>query len=150
MGSFQHNLEKLKKDYSGSIYTQFAYLLKARQQMLANKPEEAKAALQAVLKKTSDKEIKILATLRLASILTGENKAGAQKSLDFLNKITKPGAFKVFHEEALGDAYVALEQTGKARIAYQNAAAIVKETKMYRPSIKLKLSNLTLSEDTIK
>ena len=140
--SFNHIVSLLKKEYPKSIYAQYASLLQAKQSITDNKPEAAKAALNSVIKTTSDDNIKALATIRLASILTGEGKTGAEKALSDLKALQQPGAFAISYQEALGDAYLAANQSKEARAAYQQALTTAKAENTQRPLIQIKLDNI--------
>lgn len=148
--SFQHIVSLLKKDYPKSIYAQYAELLMAKQAVDANKPDDAKAALRSVINTAGNTDLKVLATIRLASILTSENEAGAKQALAELQKITQPGAFSIAYENAMGDAYLALKQTDNARKAYQESLKTAKKEGTQRPLVQLKLNNLSQPEEAHK
>jgi len=142
MNSFNHIVSLLKKDYASSIYTQYAELLQAKQSMLAHQPDSAKAALNSVIKTSSDDNIKALATIRLATILIGEGKSGAAKALNDLKNLKQTGAFTVSYQETLGDAYLAMNQINEARAAYQQGLTVAKKDNVQRPLIQIKLDNI--------
>ena len=148
--SFKHIVSLLKKDYSNTIYAQYAELLMAKQAMVENKPSEAKSALRSVITTASDTDIKTLASIRLAAILAGESETGAKQALAELKKITHPGALTISYEDALGDTYQILKQTDNARSAYKKALTTAKKENSKRPLIQIKLDNLPQAEGTHK
>ncbi len=150
MKSFNHVVSQLQKDFPDSTYTQYAYLLQAKQAMDINKPEEAKSALNAVITGSDDKNLKELASIRLSHILIGEGKEGAKEALIMLKKTVNPEAFVVSYQEAMGDAYLAVNETGKAHDAYKKALEAAKKDDTSRSLIQIKLNNISPPEEATK
>lgn len=111
---------KLKADYAGSQYAQYASLLLAKVAVEAGKLDDARAELQAVLDKPADATLGELARQRLARVLAAQD-----KTEDALTLLTGDAdqAFVAAREELKGDLLVKLDRSDEALQAYEKAKA---------------------------
>lgn len=111
---------KLKADYAGSHYAQYASLLLAKVAVEAGKLDNARAELQAVLDKPADATLGELARQRLARVLAAQDKT--EDALKLLAGDADQ-AFVAAREELKGDLLVKLERSDEALQAYEKAKA---------------------------
>lgn len=111
---------KLKADYAGSQYAQYASLLLAKVAVEAGKLDDARAELQAVLDKPADVTLGELARQRLARVLASQGKT--EDALKLLAGDADQ-AFVAAREELKGDLLVKLERSDEALQAYEKAKA---------------------------
>ncbi len=111
---------KLKADYAGSHYAQYASLLLAKVAVEAGKLDDARAELQAVLDKPADASLGELARQRLARVLAAQDKT--EDALKLLAGDADQ-AFVAAREELKGDLLVKLERSDEALQAYEKAKA---------------------------
>lgn len=111
---------KLKVDYAGSHYAQYASLLLAKVAVEAGKLADARAELQAVLDKPADATLGELARQRLARVLAAQDKT--EDALKLLAGDADQ-AFVAAREELKGDLLVKLERSDEALQAYEKAKA---------------------------
>lgn len=111
---------KLKADYAGSHYAQYASLLLAKVAVEAGKLDDARAELQAVIDKPADATLGELARQRLARVLAAQDKT--EDALKLLAGDAEP-AFVAAREELKGDLLVKLERSDEALQAYEKAKA---------------------------
>ena len=111
---------KLKADYAGSQYAQYASLLLAKVAVEAGKLDDARAELQAVLDKPADATLGELARQRLARVLASQDKT--EDALKLLAGDADQ-AFIAAREELKGDLLVKLERSDEALQAYEKAKA---------------------------
>ncbi|MFZ3023576.1 YfgM family protein [Pseudomonas sp.] len=111
---------KLKADYAGSHYAQYASLLLAKVAVEAGKLDDARAELQAVLDKPADATLGELARQRLARVLAAQDKT--EEALKLLAGDADQ-AFVAAREELKGDLLVKLERSDEALQAYEKAKA---------------------------
>lgn len=111
---------KLKTDYAGSHYAQYANLLLAKVAVEAGKLDDARAELQAVLDKPADATLGELARQRLARVLAAQDKT--EDALKLLAGDADQ-AFVAAREELKGDLLVKLERSDEALQAYEKAKA---------------------------
>mgnify|MGYP003402238249 FL=1 len=111
---------KLKADYAGSHYAQYASLLLAKVAVEAGKLDDARAELQAVLDKPADATLGELARQRLARVLAAQDKT--EEALKLLAGDADQ-AFVATREELKGDLLVKLERSDEALQAYEKAKA---------------------------
>lgn len=111
---------KLKADYAGSHYAQYASLLLAKVAVEAGKLDDAHAELQAVLDKPADATLGELARQRLARVLAAQDKT--EEALKLLAGDADQ-AFVAAREELKGDLLVKLERSDEALQAYEKAKA---------------------------
>ena len=111
---------KLKADYAGSHYAQYASLLLAKVAVEAGKLDDARAELQAVLDKPADATLGELARQRLARVLAAQDKT--EDALKLLAGDADQ-AFVAAREELKGDLLVKLDRSDEALQAYEKAKA---------------------------
>ena len=141
--TFLHLTALLEKEHGHSIYAAYAGLLMARQAVLTGKAEAAKAALQRVMKTSPDPQLGRIAALRMATVFAGEGKTGAKQALDLLERPGMQKSFPVLSADIRGDAYTVLDDTARARQAYDVALKAAAAQGQERPLIKMKRDNLT-------
>ena len=111
---------KLKTDYAGSHYAQYASLLLAKVAVEAGKLDDACAQLQAVLDKPADATLGELARQRLARVMAAQDKT--DDALKLLAGDAEQ-AFVAAREELKGDLLVKLQRSDEALQAYEKAKA---------------------------
>lgn len=111
---------KLKTDYAGSHYAQYASLLLAKVAVEAGKLDDACAQLQAVLDKPADATLGELARQRLARVMAAQDKT--DDALKLLAGDAEQ-AFVAAREELKGDLLVKLQRNDEALQAYEKAKA---------------------------
>ena len=111
---------KLKADYAGSHYAQYASLLLAKVAVEAGKLDDARAELQAVLDKPADATLGEFARQRLARVLAAQDKT--EDALKLLAGDADQ-AFVAAREELKGDLLVKLDRSDEALQAYEKAKA---------------------------
>ncbi len=111
---------KLKTEFSGSHYAQYASLLLAKVAVEAGKLDDARTELQAVLDKPVDATLGELARQRLARVLAAQGKT--EDALKLLAGDADQ-AFVASREELKGDLLVKLERSDEALQAYEKAKA---------------------------
>jgi predicted negative regulator of RcsB-dependent stress response len=142
MATVSYMSDRLKDEYSNSIYARYAALFMSRLHVEREELEQAARSLswildnpsQGFLKKTSP-ELMLTARLRLARVVMAQG--DPQRALNLLTAVD-PGLFASSYAEAEGDAYLALGQTSNAREAYRRALAGAANA----PLLELKLRDL--------
>lgn len=110
---------ELSANYADTAYLPQARLAIARLYMDQNRDEDAADSLRALIDSDAHDAFRHVARVRLAKVLLYQGKA--EDVVDMLAERTGEGAFQARYAEALGDAYVALENFDAAREAYQLA-----------------------------
>lgn len=124
---------------AGTAQAQQAGLLAAKVFQTEGKAEDAKAALNFVLSKTSDEGIVAVARLRLAALeLDAKAYDAALKALD----AKVPTAFEGLQADRRGDVYQAQGKADEARQAYKDAYAKLDQAPDYRRIVEAKLNAL--------
>lgn len=140
--STQVQSEKLFAHYSGTAYAQMAAFMLARDAVYKKNYVEAEKQLQWVIDHSSTASFRQTARIRLARVLINENKA--QLAIDTLKKVDDK-SFNGLTEEVRGDAWVAMNDTAKAREAYQQALKELPNAEVNRPLLQMKFDNLAPS-----
>jgi predicted negative regulator of RcsB-dependent stress response len=134
--------DTLKKDFSSTVYAQFAALFKARLAVQGNDLGAAETELRWVLDHKPADEIKALTQLRLARVLyaKGDSKA-AVALLDGLSS----GAYAASAEQLKGDIANASGDFDGARSAYQKAQELEQKqaNPVNDPALEMKLRDLS-------
>lgn len=120
-------IDELRRDYRSSPYADQAELLAARVLVESNELPQAAERLARVMQSTRDRELALVARLRLARVQIAQEKPDeALATLD----VPDAGAFAPRFQEVRGDAYLAkgdrtaaLREYRAARVA--DAAAVV-------------------------
>lgn len=139
-------LGQLERDYPSSPYTDQAKLLAARVYVETGDLDRARNELQTVMEHTKDKELSIIARLRLARVQIALQKP--DDALASLRGVADPGAFVARFHEVRGDAYHAKGDNASALKEYQAArttdAGGVTDTQM----LDLKITDLLADAQT--
>jgi predicted negative regulator of RcsB-dependent stress response len=111
---------ELERDYAASAYTDQARLLAARLYVLGGELDRAAGELAAVAERSKDRDLALVARLRLARVQIAQGKADG--ALATLNAV-QPGAFGAHYHEVRGDAYYAKGDKAAALKEYRGAQA---------------------------
>jgi predicted negative regulator of RcsB-dependent stress response len=131
-------LERLENDYASTPYADEARLAVARDVLISN-PGRAAAELRAVMNQKRDRELAMVARLRLARVLAyQQDYAGALEVLD----VEEPGAFQARLEDIRGDVHAAQGDIEAARTDYTNALTAVGAEAIDRSYVQMKLGDL--------
>jgi predicted negative regulator of RcsB-dependent stress response len=136
---------ELERDYASSPYVDQARLLQARVAVEANELDKAANALKTVMDTTKDKQLTLVARLRLARVQLAQGKPDdAIKTVDAVD----PGAFKARYQELRGDALFAKGDKAGALREYQAARAGTVTQSVDADSLELKIDDL-LADNTV-
>jgi predicted negative regulator of RcsB-dependent stress response len=111
-------LGEIERDYASTPYVDQARLAVARAYVEGNELDKAATELQAVSEHSKDKQLALLARLRLARVQISQQKA--DDALATLNGVD-PGAFASRFHEVRGDALLAKGDKGGALTEYRAA-----------------------------
>jgi predicted negative regulator of RcsB-dependent stress response len=111
-------LRQLESEFSSSAYVVQARLSMAGLYVLRGKPDEAIAQLRLVVDKAAADEIRNIASLRLARLLSSGDKH--EEALKVLN-VSGTGAFAPLFHDTRGDVYYAMGKLPEARSEYEQA-----------------------------
>ena len=111
----------LKDEYQRTPYAALAALNAAKLAVNAGALDDAVMHLRWAMDHGKQDAVKALARLRLARVLTAQDKAG--DALTLLESEPLPDSFATLVDEIRGDAYVALGKVEQAREAYDRALA---------------------------
>lgn len=139
-------VERLRDDYGRTAYAAQGALSFASVAVSAGELEEAAEWLEWAWQESVDREIGILAAVRLARIhLAREDPESSLAVLDQLDA----GAFVNLAEEVRGDALYAQGDRAAARSAYRRAldAEEAREGQQPRPELEMKYHDLADSEE---
>lgn len=135
-----HQLANLiTEKYKSSTYADFVMLLKAKNEVDAQKYDLALKDLAWVGKNANNQAIKQIANLRYARILIMQKQM--QPALAVLSKVDDK-AFLPAIEVLRGDIYASLGENQPAAMAYQNALDQLPKTALERNFIEMKLSQV--------
>lgn len=115
---------KLKGEFGGSHYAQYASLFVAKLAVESDKLDDAVAELKPLLDKPADATIEELARQRLARVLAAQDKA--EEGLKLLDG-NAGKAWQASREELKGDLLVQLGRSDEAHAAYQKAKEALAE-----------------------
>jgi predicted negative regulator of RcsB-dependent stress response len=131
-------LSRLRNEHPSSAYTDQAGLLVARM-LLISSPERAAEELRFVMNTTDERELAMVARLRLARVLAyREQYDDALQLLD----VAEPGQFAGRLSEIKGDIHVARGETEAARVAYLTALTASGAEVLDRNFLQMKLNDL--------
>jgi predicted negative regulator of RcsB-dependent stress response len=116
---------ELERGYAASPYTDQARLLAARLYVLGGELDRAAAELGAVVDRSKDRDLALVARLRLARVQIAQGKADG--ALATLNAV-QPGAFGAHYHEVRGDAYYAKGDRAAALKEYRSAQAAASDS----------------------
>ena len=133
--------------YSDTPYAELASLTMAKIKVDENDLVAAKAHLRWALDNAKQEEIKLIARLRLARVLSSENNyEEAMKLVD----IPDSGKFAASYAELKGDIYVAKGDTTAARTAYNLALQALEPSSRARHYIEMKVDDLGEPVEPVK
>ena len=136
---------ELERDYASSPYVDQAHLLAARLSVEAGELDKAAATLKSVVDQTKDKQLALVARLRLARVQLAQGKADdAITTLDAVD----PGAFKARYQDARGDALFAKGDKAGALREYQQAREGSITQSVDSQTLDLKIGDL-LADNTV-
>lgn len=139
LGAVSELSNKLKEDYAGTAYAQYASLLMAKVAVDNQKLDDAASALQAVLDKPYDEVLGELARQRLARVLSAQGKTEDGLKLLEAGKAVK--AFAAGRDEIKGDLLLKLGRTDEAHAAYTKAREALGE-EAAQGTLQMKLDDL--------
>lgn len=131
------NIQTLQTDYPKSPYAALASLETAKKHAEKGEYEPAITALRWAIDNTKDVDLKNVASVRLARVLTAAGKY--DEALQLANQ-TYGASYESVLEELKGDIYSAQKKTEEARKAYERAILAAKNNSS--ELIKIKLDNL--------
>jgi predicted negative regulator of RcsB-dependent stress response len=111
-------LGALERDYPGSPYVDQAKLAAARSYVESNQLDKAATELQALAGQSRDKDLAMVARLRLARVQIAQKQA--DQAITTLQAM-QPGAFAARYHEVMGDAYYAKGDKANALKEYLRA-----------------------------
>lgn len=130
---------ELQRDYSSSPYSDQAALMSARVHVDSNELDAAASSLQGVMDHSRDKQLQLVARLRLARVQLSQKKYDeAMKTLD----AAQPGAFAPRFEEVRGDILLAKGDKVGALKAYQTARQSGENGSVDTDVLDLKITDL--------
>ena len=135
-------LDQLQKEYSATVYAQFAGLFKAKDAVEAGDLAAAATELEAVKNNTSDDALRHLATVRLARVFVAQEKL--DEALAIL-ATDNSSAFSAEYFETKGDALLAKGDEAGARDAYSQAVVEAQRIGANNPVLKMKLDDLAVA-----
>jgi predicted negative regulator of RcsB-dependent stress response len=112
-------LGELERDYARSPYTDQAKLLAARVYVDDGQLDRAASELAGVVEHSKDRDLALVARLRLARVQIAQNKPEA--ALATLGSEAGAGAFAARYHEVRGDAYYAKGDKATALAEYRSA-----------------------------
>jgi predicted negative regulator of RcsB-dependent stress response len=138
--------DRLKAEYADTAYAAQAGLAMARLYMDTGRDQDAADTLTDLVGSNPDREIALVARLRLAKILLYQDKA--QEVVDLVEGQTD-SAFAARFNEVKGDAYVALGNYAEAQASYIAALNDDPAAPTVNPSlVQLKINDLPLFDDS--
>jgi predicted negative regulator of RcsB-dependent stress response len=138
--SAEEHGSRIVGQYADTAYAAMAALAMAKAKLEQNDSVSARAHLQWVIEKASMPEIEGIARLRLAMLQLGEGEA--EQALKTVQSM-KGEQFSSVKNELLGDIYLALDESDKARAAYDDALESLKNEGGKRVSfLQMKLDNI--------
>ena len=137
-------LEKLRSDFPSSAYTDQAGLLVART-LVISAPDRAATELRYVMDHSKEREMSLIARLRLARVL--EYRQEYDEALKLL-AVDNPGSFAGRINEVKGDIYAAQGKADDARTAYLAAMVADGAELLDRNFLQMKLNELPPANST--
>jgi predicted negative regulator of RcsB-dependent stress response len=134
-------LGELERGYAGSPYTDQAKLLAARVYVDEGQLDRAAVELGGVVEHSKDRDLALVAGLRLARVQIAQGKADA--ALATLSAAPAAGAFAARYHEVRGDAYYAKGDKPAALTEYRSAQTAGEGTDA--ELLNLKIADLSAS-----
>ncbi len=113
----EQQVDIMLSEYADYPYAALAAMLEAKKMIADAKLAEAEKKYQWVVANTEAANLKHIARVRLASLMSAQGKN--EQALQVLN--VEPGSFKATYMETKGDILVALKRLDEARTAYDQA-----------------------------
>jgi predicted negative regulator of RcsB-dependent stress response len=132
-------LDELNREYSWTPYASLGTLIAARVQVEANELDKAAAGLKSVMNNSDDKELRMVARLRLARVLAAQGKY--DDALSTL-KVDDPGAFATIIADTRGDVLLAKGDRAGALREYLAARAAPVDERVDTELLDLKIRDL--------
>ena len=129
---------QLKADYPDNVYTHQAAMLLARAEVVTA-PDEAAANLRSTMEQSDDRELAMIARLRLARLLAYREQY--DEALALLD-VDSPGQFAGRISEIEGDIHAARGDAAAARTAYLAAMVASGAELLDRSFLQMKLEDL--------
>jgi predicted negative regulator of RcsB-dependent stress response len=139
MAGSENKAKQLIADYAKSPYAPIAALLLADNAVQKTNYADAHMQLTWAMDHAKDKSMRAIARLRNARILIAENKP--QEALNIL-KTAEDTNFLGLINAVKGDAYLALNEPAKARLAFRSALEELPLNDPGRPLLQMKYDNL--------
>jgi predicted negative regulator of RcsB-dependent stress response len=136
-------LTQLRNEHPSSAYTDQAGLLIARMLVISS-PERAAEELRFVMNTADERELSMVARLRLARVLAYREQY--DEALQLLD-VAEPGQFAGRLNEIKGDIHVARGETEAARVAYLTAMTASGAEVLDRSFLQMKLNDLPSGAD---
>lgn len=130
----------LQKKYPHSPYVSYAIFIQAKAAVEQKDFAAAENALQWIIEHSRDKNIKTIATLRLASVQTANHHE--KQAIETLQKIDNP-PFKGLALIKMADAYLALGDFNSAKVNYEAADKLLPNAANTMPTLAIKIANTT-------
>jgi predicted negative regulator of RcsB-dependent stress response len=127
------------EQHGSTVYAALVALRAAKSNLDASDRKAAKAQLTWVIEHASQKELALLARVRLAGLLLDEK--AYDEALQVL-KVDVPDAFATVFADRRGDVYAAMGKPAEARAAYTEALSKAGPQEPLRALIQLKLDAL--------
>ncbi len=116
----KNSVGELVEKFPGTSYAAMAALISARMQIESGDIKTARAQLKWVADKSSDKDLRDLARLRLAQVLFDDK--SPEEALKLLDNAAE-APFAPRFDELKGDILLSTDKRDEARAAYQSALA---------------------------
>lgn len=132
--------ERIIEHYQGSAYATYATLFSAKLKAEAGDLAGARKTLGDLLAASKDENIKQVARLRLAQVLSAQGETDAALKLLEPLKPRDMGKFQSLYEELKGDLYAAQNRSSEALASYEQA----KQAGETAPLLDIKINNLAV------
>jgi predicted negative regulator of RcsB-dependent stress response len=139
VGEAEELLAALRARHEGSPYVDNAGLMMGRLHFRLSDPERAAASLREVMQGSRDREMSLIARLRLARILAHQ---GQYNEALTLARVSDPGQLAARFSELRGDVHAALGEFDAARGAWLQALVEPGAELLDRTLLQLKLNDL--------
>jgi predicted negative regulator of RcsB-dependent stress response len=136
-------IDELQREYSSSPYADQAALMSARVHVDANELDAAAKSLQNVMDHSRDKQLQLVARLRLARVQLAQQKL--DEALATLGA-AQPGAFAPRFDEVRGDVLLVKGDKAGALQAYQKAKQAGEPGIIDNDLLDLKINDLMTAE----
>ncbi len=139
VGNAESLLNRLRDEYARSAYTDQGGLMLARMYFRLGDPQRAATELRQVMESTRDREMALIARLRLARVLAYLEEYNEALTLA---RVSEPGNMAARFSELRGDLHTALGEYDAARGAYMQALVEPGAELLDRTLLQLKLNDL--------